>query len=192
MSSQVLTDKLLGRENVLIIIFAIGSSFGLNALLTISFHSFCLNQRHRLPKWIVDMNLPIKSLQRILGSISWIEIFLFPLALSVGIIWVIYHNLAEAQGWVWILQDLLGISLIISMFRSMRLPDMRIACFLIPALVAYDVFWVFFSNRFFGSSVMVKVAQGVRAHESLPFLIIVPHLASRDDDNLRNLQFRML
>jgi len=40
----------------------------------------------------------------------------------------------------------------------MRLPSLKIAAISLMALFVYDIFWVFFSQRFFGENVMVVVA----------------------------------
>ena len=41
---------------------------------------------------------------------------------------------------------------------AVRLPNVRIATFLFSGLLCYDLFWVFFSQRFFETNVMVNVA----------------------------------
>ncbi|KAL7108385.1 hypothetical protein ACP275_06G109200 [Erythranthe tilingii] len=58
----------------------------------------------------------------------------------------------------WILNNLLGISLCIAFVSHVRLPNIKICAMLLACLFVYDVFWVFFSERFFGANVMVSVA----------------------------------
>lgn len=58
----------------------------------------------------------------------------------------------------WILNNLLGISLCIAFVCHVRLPNIKICAMLLACLFVYDIFWVFFSERFFGANVMVSVA----------------------------------
>ena len=56
------------------------------------------------------------------------------------------------------LLDLLGVGLCVFIMAAVRLPNVRIATFLFSGLLCYDLFWVFFSQRFFETNVMVNVA----------------------------------
>lgn len=58
----------------------------------------------------------------------------------------------------WVLNNLLGISLCIAFVSHVRLPNIKICAILLVCLFVYDIFWVFFSERFFGANVMVSVA----------------------------------
>ncbi|KAG8048323.1 hypothetical protein GUJ93_ZPchr0008g14196 [Zizania palustris] len=58
----------------------------------------------------------------------------------------------------WLLNNLLGISICIAFVSHVRLPNIKICALLLVCLFVYDVFWVFFSERFFGANVMVSVA----------------------------------
>ncbi|CAI9092241.1 OLC1v1027433C1 [Oldenlandia corymbosa var. corymbosa] len=58
----------------------------------------------------------------------------------------------------WVLNNLLGISLCIAFVSHVRLPNIKICAMLLVCLFVYDIFWVFFSERFFGANVMVSVA----------------------------------
>ncbi|GAB4858275.1 Signal peptide peptidase-like 1 [Ancistrocladus abbreviatus] len=58
----------------------------------------------------------------------------------------------------WILNNLLGISLCITFVSHVRLPNIKICTVLLFCLFIYDIFWVFYSERFFGENVMVSVA----------------------------------
>ncbi|KAF3432975.1 hypothetical protein FNV43_RR24077 [Rhamnella rubrinervis] len=58
----------------------------------------------------------------------------------------------------WILNNLLGISICIAFVSHVRLPNIKICAMLLVCLFIYDIFWVFFSERFFGANVMVSVA----------------------------------
>jgi signal peptide peptidase-like 3 len=56
------------------------------------------------------------------------------------------------------LNNLLGISICIAFVSHVRLPNIKICALLLACLFVYDIFWVFFSERFFGANVMVSVA----------------------------------
>ncbi|KAI4324935.1 hypothetical protein MLD38_030376 [Melastoma candidum] len=58
----------------------------------------------------------------------------------------------------WILNNLLGISICVAFVSHIRLPNMKICAMLLVCLFVYDIFWVFYSERFFGANVMVSVA----------------------------------
>ncbi|KAK2983521.1 hypothetical protein RJ640_023055 [Escallonia rubra] len=58
----------------------------------------------------------------------------------------------------WVLNNLLGISLCIAFVSHVRLPNIKICAMLLCCLFVYDIFWVFYSERFFGENVMVSVA----------------------------------
>ncbi|XP_010532287.1 PREDICTED: signal peptide peptidase-like 1 [Tarenaya hassleriana] len=58
----------------------------------------------------------------------------------------------------WILNNVLGISICIAFVSHVRLPNIKICAMLLVCLFVYDIFWVFFSERFFGANVMVSVA----------------------------------
>ncbi|KAG2319585.1 hypothetical protein Bca52824_012798 [Brassica carinata] len=58
----------------------------------------------------------------------------------------------------WVLNNLLGISICIAFVSHVRLPNIKTCAMLLLCLFVYDIFWVFFSERFFGANVMVTVA----------------------------------
>lgn len=58
----------------------------------------------------------------------------------------------------WLLNNLLGICICIAFVSHVRLPNIKICSLLLVCLFVYDIFWVFFSERFFGANVMVSVA----------------------------------
>ncbi|KAH0449194.1 hypothetical protein IEQ34_022994 [Dendrobium chrysotoxum] len=58
----------------------------------------------------------------------------------------------------WLLNNILGICICIAFVSHVRLPNVKICALLLVCLFIYDIFWVFFSERFFGANVMVSVA----------------------------------
>ncbi|GMP70258.1 hypothetical protein CsSME_00029191 [Camellia sinensis var. sinensis] len=77
-------------------------------------------------------------------------------------IWPYIAHVKSQFGWLvsghWILNNLLGISLCITFVSHVRLPNIKICAMLLGCLFLYDIFWVFYSERFFGANVMVSVA----------------------------------
>ena len=72
--------------------------------------------------------------------------------ISVGVVgsWLVSGH--------WILNNILGISICIAFISHVRLPNIKICALLLVCLFVYDIFWVFYSERFFGANVMVSVA----------------------------------
>ena len=58
----------------------------------------------------------------------------------------------------WLVLDILGVCITVSVISLVRLPSLKVATIVLVALFFYDIFWVFFSARFFGANVMVTVA----------------------------------
>lgn len=61
---------------------------------------------------------------------------------------------------IWIPQDLMGSSVCVVAISAIRLPNFKVAAVLLTIMFFYDIFFVFISPYFFGSSIMVKVATG--------------------------------
>lgn len=74
------------------------------------------------------------------------------------VIGMLSYSCSTASFWDWILNNLLGISICIAFVSHVRLPNIKICAMLLACLFVYDIFWVFFSERFFGANVMVSVA----------------------------------
>ncbi|CAH9059389.1 unnamed protein product [Cuscuta epithymum] len=83
-------------------------------------------------------------------SFTRIQLFLTVICVSIVLSWLVSGN--------WVLNNVLGISLCIAFVSHVRLPNIKICAVLLLCLFVYDIFWVFFSERFFGVNVMVSVA----------------------------------
>jgi signal peptide peptidase-like 3 len=77
---------------------------------------------------------------------------MFLLVFSIGMVsaWLVSGH--------WVLNNILGISICITFVSHVRLPNIKICALLLVCLFVYDIFWVFFSEMFFGANVMVSVA----------------------------------
>ncbi|XP_031095384.1 signal peptide peptidase-like 1 [Ipomoea triloba] len=83
-------------------------------------------------------------------SFTRIQAFLTFMCVGIVVAWLVSGH--------WILNNLLGISLCIAFVSHVRLPNIKICAVLLLCLFVYDIFWVFYSERFFGANVMVSVA----------------------------------
>lgn len=83
-------------------------------------------------------------------SLTRIQWLLLLACTSVVVAWLVSGH--------WILNNLLGIAICIAFVSHVRLPNIKICAMLLVCLFVYDIFWVFFSERFFGANVMVSVA----------------------------------
>jgi signal peptide peptidase-like protein 2B len=110
-----------------------------------------------------------------LGPLPVLALAVTPVALAVAAGWGVCRN----SSWSWVLQDVLGIAIMLLVLRTLRLGSLRVACVLLPLCFFYDVFWVFLQPLLFGdgSSVMVQVAEGAGSKEFLPMLLRVPRLS---------------
>jgi signal peptide peptidase-like protein 2B len=109
------------------------------------------------------------------GHVTGTEVAVTPVALAVAVVWAVARN----ASWSWVFQDLLGVAVMLLVLRTLRLPDLRVACILLPLCFCYDVFWVFLQPMLTGggTSVMVEVAGGGDSHEFLPMLLRVPRIS---------------
>ena len=98
------------------------------------------------------------------------ELASLPIAVIAVVWWVVNRNEPNS----WILGNLLGISLMLLCLRVLTVQSIKVATALLMLAFCYDIFWVFLSPLFFGSSVMVTVARGGSSGENLPMLLKVP------------------
>ena len=92
---------------------------------------------------------------------------------SFAVTWVANQHASYA----WICQDVLGISLMITVLQIARLPNIKVAAVLLSCAFVYDIFWVFISPLLFHESVMIVVACGDKSGgESIPMLLRIPHI----------------
>ncbi|CAG7889496.1 unnamed protein product [Brassica rapa] len=93
----------------------------------------------------------IETMQKQLHLQAWNPLACLPSPPAVTVVaWLVSGH--------WVLNNLLGISICIAFVSHVRLPNIKICAMLLLCLFVYDIFWVFFSERFFGANVMVTVA----------------------------------
>ncbi|WZZ84194.1 hypothetical protein YC2023_104766 [Brassica napus] len=90
-----------------------------------------------------------------------------------AVIWAVYRQYPFA----WIGQDILGISLIITVLQIVRVPNLKVGVVLLSCGFMYDIFWVFVSKWWFRESVMIVVARGDKSGEDgIPMLLKIPRM----------------
>ncbi|XP_013095023.2 signal peptide peptidase-like 2A [Biomphalaria glabrata] len=128
--------------------FCIYGSYGL-------YHCLLPGWTHLVP-WLYE--LPVNKLPCIQKKVQVRQIFLCLLCLALGIFWAIQRH----SNYGWILQDLLGASLCITLVRDLKLPNLIIITVLLVFYLVYDVFFVFITPLITskGDSIMNKIATG--------------------------------
>lgn len=106
----------------------------------------------------------------VVGPLTHADVLAGIPALSIVVSWVVLRN--TPYGWPF--QDIIGSCFLMSLQRTIRLPNIKIATLLLSAMFFFDIFWVFISPVFFHQSVMVSVATGGGTGESVPMLLRIP------------------
>lgn len=76
----------------------------------------------------------------------------------------------------WVLQDLIAIMLLLTIQRTLRLPNLKVGTLLLVCTFFFDIFWVFLSPLIFKKSVMIEVATGGGTGQSVPMVLKIPAL----------------
>ena len=103
---------------------------------------------------------------RFIGAVNLHSIVCFLVSLVIVIAWFFTRS--------WILNDVIGLSIVCLIFRVVKLPSLKIAYMLLGMCFFYDIFWVFISTPIFGRSVMVVAATSL----DLPIKIELPYLGA--------------
>lgn len=74
-----------------------------------------------------------------LGPLNFFTIFAMVISLTLVIIWYVYRQ----SDWAWILQDILGVALCVTVISIYRLGNMRVITVILIAFFLYDIFFVF-------------------------------------------------
>eukprot|EP01127_Copromyxa_protea_P022693 TRINITY_DN827_c0_g2_i3.p1 TRINITY_DN827_c0_g2~~TRINITY_DN827_c0_g2_i3.p1 ORF type:complete len:315 (-),score=55.78 TRINITY_DN827_c0_g2_i3:777-1721(-) len=100
-------------------------------------------------------NSPSVFVHRYIGRVSVTDVFWILFSTSFPVIWIIYRH----SEWAWLLQDLLGICIVLSVFKTLRLPSLKISVILLGLFFCYDIFFVFITPLFTnGKSIMEAIA----------------------------------
>ena len=98
-------------------------------------------------------------------TVSYSHALAFACAFGIALSWF----LRRREPWMWLLQDMLSMSVCILFVGTLRLPSLRVASIFLGLMFAYDVFMVFISPLLFHTSIMVAVAtvRATRRHRTL-------------------------
>lgn len=109
----------------------------------------------------------------VIGEATILSTVLFPFCVAFAIFWAAHQKTSYA----WFLQDILGMALMISGLKVIKLPNIKVATALLCCAFFYDIFWVFISPYIFKKSVMVEVARGKdTGGYSMPMVLMIPRL----------------
>ncbi|GKU95255.1 hypothetical protein SLEP1_g8636 [Rubroshorea leprosula] len=146
---------------VLVVLFCIGGVEGLQTCL-VAFLSRWF--KHAAGSYI---KLPL------FGAVSYLTLAVSPFCIATAVVWAIKRN----EPFAWIGQDILGISLIITVLQIVHVPNLKVGTVLLSCAFLYDIFWVFISKKFYHESVMISVARGDKTGEDgIPMLLKIPRM----------------
>lgn len=92
---------------------------------------------------------------------------------ALAVSFLLFRN-DDAFGWL--LQDTIAVMLLLTIQRTLRLPNLKVGTFLLIATFFFDIFWVFLSPMIFKKSVMIEVATGGGTGQSVPMVLKIPAL----------------
>ncbi|XP_065844014.1 signal peptide peptidase-like 2B [Oscarella lobularis] len=148
-------------------LFALGSWFGLSDIVASA--ADLLPQRFQC-------RCPVKKVPFAKTPPTILSVASYLISLGLPLFWFF----ARHQWYSWILQDILGIALILHIYKGVVLKSLKACTTLMILFLIYDVFFVFITPLFTKSkeSIMIKVATGGRAgsgaKETLPLLLRLP------------------
>ena len=103
----------------------------------------CLDRLSYLLPLVRRYRLPARTLQKPcecqLGPLNVYTLCALALSLTTVIVWYIYRQ----ADWAWILQDILGAAVCISVISVYRLGNMRVITLILLGFFFYDIFFVF-------------------------------------------------
>ena len=76
----------------------------------------------------------------VFGDCKVYQLASFALALTLSVTWSCIRLQSK---WAWVLQDISGICIILTILMLLKLPNIKIACILLPLIMMYDVFFVY-------------------------------------------------
>lgn len=121
---------------------------------------------YRLPKWT----------GAVLGSLehSWADALAEGIGMALAALFLVFRN----RGVGWLLQDTIAALLLLTIQRTLRLPNLRVGTLLLVCTFFFDIFWVFLSPLVFQKSVMIEVATGGGTGQSVPMVLKVPSMSA--------------
>ncbi|KAH7624044.1 hypothetical protein Ndes2526B_g01296 [Nannochloris sp. 'desiccata'] len=112
------------------------------------------------------------------GSILLLDLVALCTSTLITTAWLIlvfyFHNHTS-----WTLQNVLCFSLVLLIFKTLQLPNLKVSAILLVSAMVYDVWWVFLQPIVVGGpSVMVEVATGGGGGFRLPIAFAIPRYSA--------------
>ncbi|CAE7705701.1 Sppl2b [Symbiodinium pilosum] len=104
---------------------------------------------------------------------TWTEVLSELVGLVLAVCFLIFRN-DDDIGWA--LQDIIAIMFLLTLQRTVRLPNLKVGTLLLICTFFFDIFWVFISPVIFKKSVMIEVATGGGTGQSVPMVLKIPAL----------------
>ncbi len=114
--------------------FCIGAFSSLTSCLDRLSYFLPILRRHRIPSHTCHKPCTCQ-----LGPLNMFTLFAMIISLTLIIIWYIYRQ----ADWAWVLQDLLGAAICITVISVYRLGNMRVITLILLGFFLYDIFFVF-------------------------------------------------
>lgn len=105
---------------------------------------------------------------------SWSDLIAELAGFALAVAFIIFRNDAT---YGWIFQDIIAIMLLLTIQRSTRLPNLKVAAGLLFCTFWFDIFWVFLSPLIFQKSVMIEVATGGGTGQAVPMVLKIPGMS---------------
>ncbi|KAJ7951147.1 Signal peptide peptidase-like [Quillaja saponaria] len=148
---------------VLVVLFCIGGAEGLQTCLVALLSCF---------RWFEHATQSYVKIP-FFGAVSYLTLAVTPFCIAFAVVWAVHRRVSFA----WIGQDILGISLIITVLQIVCIPNLKVGTVLLSCSFLYDIFWVFVSKWWFHESVMIVVARGDKSGEDgIPMLLKIPRM----------------
>ncbi|OIW21426.1 hypothetical protein TanjilG_03460 [Lupinus angustifolius] len=148
---------------ILVVLFCIGGVEGLQTCLVALLSCF---------RWSQDAAQTFVKIP-FFGAVPYLALAVTPFCIVFAVVWAVYRRVSYA----WIGQDILGITLIITVLQIVRIPNLKVGTVLLSCAFLYDICWVFVSKWWFHESVMIVVARGDKSGEDgIPMLLKIPRL----------------
>ena len=129
-----ITDSCWSLSFFVLVMFCIGAFSSLTS---------CFNRLSEFIPSVRRYRIPARNVRKPctcqLGPINAATLFALALSLTMVLVWYFYRH-AE---WAWVLQDILGAAICISVTSIYRLGNMRVITLILLGFFLYDIFFVF-------------------------------------------------
>jgi len=156
---------------VLLFLFATGAVSTTTMLLEPAIAAWLPNLRN---KKACTLNKRVAYMIGVAEDHTWTEAIAELIGGAIAVAFLIWRN-NDAYGWA--LQNTIAIMLLLTIQRTLRLPNLRIGTIMLICTFFFDIFWVFVSPVIFQKSVMIEVATGGGTGQSVPMVLKIPAMS---------------